>query len=96
MLQLPGCVIDENTDYIGKNKNYARNAESQEDCADLCASTDGALFWTFSKTLKACWVHSSISEKRENKNLVSGNRECGEAEGESSETGSDYSNPYWA
>ena len=93
MLQHQGCVIEENTQYnsLGKSILERWEGESQEACANLSAETEGALFWTYHKTSKQCFVLSSMLGKKEKENIVSGNRECGEA----SETGFDYSNTYW-
>ena len=75
-----GCVTEQNIDYNG-NDIANQVLESVQACADLCASTPGGLFWTYSPTNKHCYIKSSNSGRTANAHSVSGNRECG-SEGE--------------
>ena len=91
---LPGCKIFKNIDYYGNNiSGFPQKAETQKDCANLAASTEGALFWSYRASDKLCWVKNSDSGRREQEGVVSGNIECGKEEEDSEEaanTGNDY------
>ena len=76
-----GCSTEKNIDYHGNDISGKVVLESMQACADLCASTPGGLFWTYSPTNKHCYVKSSNSGRTANAHSVSGNRECG-SEGE--------------
>ena len=43
---LPGCIIEQDTDFYG-NDIINEETETSEACADFCASTSGGLFWTW-------------------------------------------------
>ena len=73
-----GCEIDEETDYLGHDmKGSPHNVENEDACAHLTATKKDALFWTYRDSDKKCWIKTSKKGKKANKNLVSGNRECG-------------------
>ena len=50
--------------------------ESQEACAKLSFSTQGALFWTYQPSTKLCWPKTSKAGRRVMEGVVSGNNEC--------------------
>ena len=51
--------------------------ESQEACAQHSLTDDDALFWTFDKPSRKCWLKKSTAGRKNNTNMVSGNRGCG-------------------
>ena len=69
------CQIEQETDYTGVDLSSGP-AESQQDCADICASTQLGLVWTFSWG-KNCYIKRSITGRVKNPNAVSGNYKCG-------------------
>ena len=71
-----GCVIDKKTDYNGDDIKDHKRTESQQACADWCASTEGCCFWTWNKH-KECYVKSGKGQKLKNSGAVSGSRGCG-------------------
>ena len=78
---LSDCQIEQETDYTGADL-ASIGVGSQQDCADLCASTKLGLVWTWSGS--RCYIKSSISGRRDSPGLVSGNFKCGsKATGES-------------
>ena len=95
---LPGCIIYKDTDYYGNNiSGFPQKVETEKDCANFAASTDGALFWSYRASDKLCWVKNSDSGRREHEGVMSGNIECGEEEEEDDKddeeevnAGSDY------
>ena len=78
---LPGCIIEEATDYYGQDLEGGSKIKvtaNQQECADYSASTPGSLFWTWSKTTKKCYPKSSnAGRKGAGIELVSGNNMCG-------------------
>ena len=71
-----GCIIEEGIDYEG-NDLLEKPVESQKACSDLCASTGGGLFWTWTPS-GVCHVKKSDSgRKAEGPGFVSGNHQCG-------------------
>ena len=50
-----GCMIEKNIDYRANNKGARAKVETQEACAKLSFSREGALFWTFQPSTKLCW-----------------------------------------
>ena len=68
------CQIDQETDYTGTDL-ASIGVGSQQECADLCASTKNGLVWTW--IYGYCYIKSSISGKINNPNAVSGNYKCG-------------------
>ena len=69
-----GCLVENNIVYWG-NDIVNNFVETHQACADLCASTPGGLFWTFTED-KLCYVKSSSSGKKTKQDRISGNREC--------------------
>ena len=70
------CVINEKTDYNGDDIKEHKITETQQACAERCASTEGCCFWTWNKH-KECFVKRSKGQQKGNKGAVSGNRACG-------------------
>ena len=68
------CQIDQETDYTGTDL-ASIGVGSQQDCADLCASTEHGLVWTW--IYGYCYIKSSITGRVNNPNAVSGNYKCG-------------------
>ena len=66
-----------NIDIGGRGKYGGTVVENKEACADLCASTEGAKYWSFSPAGKLCWVKTSKKGRRTHPTVVSGNRVCG-------------------
>ena len=78
---ITGCNLEDNIDYQGFNIwGSGEVVESKEACARLSFSRDDALFWTFRKDNRQCYLKDSNSVKKENTEAVSGNRECGMGE----------------
>ena len=74
---IPGCTVEYNIDYYGNEiRNYSGVGTSKA-CADLCASTDGGLFWTWNPASRKCFVKSSDSGRHQYSGAVSGNKQCG-------------------
>ena len=72
-----GCIMEDNTNYHGPDL-YTRTVESQQACADLCASTVEGFFWVWNKVGdNVCYVKSSTSERENNIGSMAGNRNCG-------------------
>ena len=72
------CVLQENIKIcngqrIGKNQNL----ESADECAALCASTDGCVAWNFRTTDGKCQRKKSAECTEPNNNFVTGTKECG-------------------
>merc|ERR1712168_1710580 len=72
-----GCVIEEETQYLGHDIQKSVKVENQQACADLTATKEGALFWTYRTSDKKCFIKSSKKGKKEHTGRVSGNKECG-------------------
>ena len=72
-----GCVIDEETDYLGHDIEGGKKVKNQQACATLTGEKEGASFWTYRDSDKKCWLKSSKAGKKEHTGLVSGNIECG-------------------
>ena len=72
-----GCVIEDNMNYHGPDL-YTRTVESQQACADFCASTVGGFFWVWNNVgNKVCYVKGPDSVRVGNEYSVAGNRNCG-------------------
>ena len=84
-------MIEEKTDYFGNDIKQGATkykvVENQEACAKLAAANEKALFWTYRPSDKKCWIKTSKAGKRALKTFVSGNKECGDAEGDAAEEG---------
>ena len=77
---LPGCIIEEATDYYGQDLEGGSKIKvtaNQQECADYSASTPGSLFWTWNKTTKKCYPKSSNAGRKGSGIHVSGNNVCG-------------------
>merc|ERR1712212_240175 len=71
-----GCVIDEETDYLGHDIGKAAKVKNQQACATLTGTKEGGLFWTYQASTKKCWVKTSKKGKTEGAGLVSGSIGC--------------------
>ena len=72
-----GCIIEDDINYPG-NDLRNQTVESQQACADLCASTVEGFFWVWNKVGdNVCYVKSSTSERENNIGSMAGNRNCG-------------------
>ena len=80
-MKLSGCVIEDKVNYaghvLGGDNAVPTVQESQQACAEQCAATVGALFWTYNKYNKECWLKTSDSDRRLLGHVVSGSRACG-------------------
>ena len=80
-MKLSGCVIEDKVNYVGHvlggDNAVPTVQESQQACAEQCAATVGALFWTYNKNNKECWLKTSDSDRRHLAHVVSGSRTCG-------------------
>ena len=72
-----GCVIDEETDYLGHDIEGGKKVKNQQACATLTGTKEGGLFWTYRASDKKCWIKTSKKGKMAQAGLVSGNIECG-------------------
>ena len=77
MYEFTGCVIDEDTDYLGNDIGKWTKVENQQACAALTGTKEGGLFWTYRDSDKKCWIKTSKKGEKEQTGLVSGNIECG-------------------
>ena len=77
-----GCVIDEETDYLGHDIDELKKAgkpftvKNQQACATMTGTKEGALFWTYRASDKKCWIKTSKKGKKPHKGLVSGSIGC--------------------
>merc|ERR1712212_375218 len=77
-----GCVIDEETDYLGHDIDELKKAgkpftvKNQQACATMTGTKEGALFWTYRASDKKCWIKTSKKGKKAHKGLVSGSIGC--------------------
>ena len=71
---LPGCKIERNIDYEGHDIHH--ETADMRACRNLCASTEGCLFWTWKRENK-CSLKDSDSGKRNYTGAYSGNKKCG-------------------
>ena len=53
--------METNVDYSGADILNKSGVETQYMCAELCALTDGGLFWTYAVEDKKCYVKGSAS-----------------------------------
>ena len=76
-----GCVIEDQVNYVGHalgdDNTVPTTQESQQACAEQCVVTVGALFWTYNKDNKECWLKTSDSDRRYHADAISGSRACG-------------------
>ena len=72
----PGCIIEDEINYAG-NDLTNKKTEGYQECADYSASTPGALFWSWSKNSKYCYLKTSNAGKTVYDGLMSGNNKCG-------------------
>ena len=80
MLSVSGCIKEVNINYPGHDIGQYIQLESQQACAEHCASVEGGLFWTYSFWTKNCYLKSSDAGRRYLRYAVSGNRACGLAQ----------------
>ena len=74
----PGCIVDQDTNYLGSMmvELYAVPVATQQACADLAASIDGALLWSFSTLNNKCFGRTSDAGRTHQSGVVSGNIQC--------------------
>ena len=58
------------------------DVRSQQECAKLADSTDGAVFWVFEKETRECKVRGSDEKKEHRKHSVAGYSGCGQKDQE--------------
>ena len=71
-----GCVIDEETDYLGHDIEGGKKVKNQQACATLTGTIVGGLFWTYRTSDKKCWIKTSKKGKKAHAGLVSGSIGC--------------------
>ena len=74
-----GCFIETDISYWGSDILSRGSIENQDECAELCASTDGGLFWTYIVGDKQCYVKGSAEGRTSLAGRISGNVACGGA-----------------
>ena len=74
-----GCFIETDISYWGSDILSRGSIENQDKCAELCASTDGGLFWTYIVGDKQCYVKGSAEGRTSLDGRISGNVACGGA-----------------
>ena len=74
-----GCFIETDISYWGSDILSRGSIENQDECAQLCASTDGGLFWTYIVGDKQCYVKGSAEGRTSLAGRISGNVACGGA-----------------
>ena len=75
-----GCIQENDYEYEGGENDIAEvQSLTQQECAELAASTDGGLFWTYKAYQSRCFVKKTDGGKRYQQyaGLVSGNKACG-------------------
>ena len=68
--------METNVDYSGADILNKSGVETQYMCAELCALTDGGLFWTYAVEDKQCYVKGSASGRTNRDGYISGNIDC--------------------
>ena len=63
--------------YWGSDILDRGSIESEQACAELCASTHGGNFWTYIVGDKRCYVKGSAAGRTNLTGRISGNRDCG-------------------
>ena len=80
-MKLSGCVIEDQVNYAVHNldgdNQVPTTQESQQTCAEHCASTEGGRYWTYNKNNKECWIKTKDSDRRYHADVISGSRACG-------------------
>ena len=80
-MKLSGCVIEDQVNYAVHNldgdNQVPTTQESQQTCAEHCASTEGGRYWTYNKNNKECWIKTKDSDRRYKAEAISGSRACG-------------------
>ena len=74
-----GCFIETDISYWGSDILSRGSIENQDECAELCASTNGGLFWTYIVGDKQCYVKGSAEGRTSLDGRISGNVACGGA-----------------
>jgi len=74
---LAGCDLDVNAEYTGEIVTAPPFGPlaNAEDCATLCAQTQGCSVWTMDKS--TCTLRKTKGGKNPKKGAISGNRNCG-------------------
>ena len=68
--------METNVDYSGADILNKSGVETQYVCAELCALTEGGLFWTYAVEDKQCYVKGSASGRTNREGHISGNIDC--------------------
>ena len=68
--------METNVDYLGADILNKSGIKTQYVCAELCALTDGGLFWTYAVEDKKCYVKGSASGRTNREGHISGNTDC--------------------
>ena len=71
-----GCVIEEDTMYFGHDIQKGVKVKNQQACANLTATKEGALFWTYRPSDKKCFIKTSKKGKKAFAGRVSGSVGC--------------------
>ena len=74
---IPDCTVEYDIDYDRNDIKNRPGVETSKACADLCASTDGGLFWSWNSADGWCWVKHSDTGRKHLAGYVSGNKQCG-------------------
>ena len=82
-----GCVIEEETMYFGHDIQKGVKVKNQQACANLTATKEGALFWTYRAKDKKCFIKTSKKGKKTLAGRVSGNVGCAVKETDGEEEG---------
>ena len=72
-----GCIIEQETFYSDRSIEVIHNVASQQACADLCATTEGANFWTWWSSNNRCWLKAFNDSPDRDARAISGNKICG-------------------
>ena len=68
--------METNVDYSGSDILNKSGVETKYMCAELCALTDGGIFWTYAVEAKKCYVKGSASGRTNREGHISGNIDC--------------------
>ena len=69
-------MIEEETMYFGHDIQKGVKVKNQQACANLTATKEGALFWTYRASDKKCFLKTSKKGKKALAGRVSGNVGC--------------------
>ena len=77
-LSIADCLVEEDIDYYGNDIADKRGIpfESRIECIMFCGEDERCQFWTYNEELKGCWLKTSDSGRRDDRNVTSGTRGC--------------------